>query len=205
MIPVEERTAENYPFRDRKGLKPFSLKVWLAGGPGQKPRKPMNPISEKRKSKPIAMNVPKHERKCELTPLLGGIGLWERFALPFEGSDLWDEIDRHHVWHQRHHDEAWNLVFAARPVHEWAETGEEGGQQAAIIVCMKRLADRGDFRPLLVKELIGHDPLGRLENWLGESWLQHEPVLLRYAAFLFNGAGYPDLALKASAMLRTLV
>lgn len=167
MIPVEERSAENYPFRDRKGLKPFSLKVWLAGGPGQKPRKPMNRPAYEGKSDEQkayeAENVDEYGKPvCEAWGILDRLQLesWERFKRNNKKAwALWNHYETHHVHGRDEGHERWNLIRTCAGVHKFLH---EKPALARLVTYLAKDA-KGEFDLPEVIRVTRRNPLAFVE------------------------------------------
>lgn len=185
MIPVEERTAANYPFRDRKGLKPFPLKVWLAGGPFPKERKPME-RGEGPKAKPYVKPAgqaayEKTVRSCEVFDLLQELGLpeWRKFYADNEAACwLWgnrtgagedarvafDErppLEVHHVYRRQFGHDRWNLIRCFVGCHLFFH----GHPKIARLVAALAKERKGELElEAAKKRLGGKNPVGLIAN-----------------------------------------
>lgn len=160
---------------------PLRRKTPLRNGTGAlRQRKPLNPISDKRRKRMQAARKWK-KGDCEIAHLLEGIAAWEGHKAAYEGrGDLWAKRDRHHVFGQpAAWDVGWNVVIVSRVAHEF-EDNTWG--VAGLVVCMRRLLERGDLKTdEFYIGTVGFNPYKQVEDAIRDEVFAGEPLLRRYA------------------------
>lgn len=160
-----ERTAENYPYRDHKGLKPMSLKAWLAVKPlGLAAGKPME-RGEGPKAKPYVKPAGQAEYEkthtaCEVFAVLTALAPpeWVKF---YQGNkaakELWDRHETHHCYRRQYGHDGWNLIRCYAGCHRFFHGHPRIGRLVAVLA--KDAAGQLELEAAK-KRLGGKNPLG---------------------------------------------
>jgi hypothetical protein len=151
--------------------------------------KGLRPVSEKRKAQPLAMNVPKEQRTCEVCEFAKGVTGWDEYLTAFTIGERYT-VDRHHVFHERTTcDTEWNVLLVCRPFNQWER---DCWPKAAFAIGAWALHKTGRFNKEVYPEVarkLDRPPFGKLAVWLEKGELDESPLVKTYAAHLVHEYG----------------